>query len=225
MKSWMTEEEQEALLRVFPPEAYNVCYFEGGGKGTSLREAYILERLHEVFGLGMVRIDNINRTLDKIGDHYVGSWEGYLVILGIAENGALITRHRFSLMGQVEYKKKNDERRFQDAFKGMRTNAISKAVFENLLIGRELFKGEVSPGQAPKSATAKREEEAKKLAAAQRAELKSWGKRNTDAIKCMIEDVLGKNAPLLDKMNYEQLGKLYVTFKTKGVTYAKKESK
>lgn len=221
-KSWITEEEQEKLLEVFPTEAYNTCYFEGGGKGTSLREAYIIERLHEVFGLGMVEVVNAQRGLDKIGDHYVGWWQGRLRIWGQSE-GATFVRHSFSLMGQIEYKKKNDERKFQDAFKAMRTNAISKAVFENLLIGRELFKGEVSPGQAPKSDRQKKEEEAKRNAASQRAELKSWGKKNLKAIKALIADTFGENPPAIDSMDNKQLGKLYLEFKTKGIDYAQKE--
>jgi hypothetical protein len=225
-KSWMTEQEQKDLLKVFPPEAYNTCYFEGGGKGTSLREAYIIERLHEVFGLGMVRIVNLGRDLEKIGDHYIGHWTGELQFWGVGETERdllgpamkdMFLRFKISLMGQIEYKKKNDERKFQDAFKAMRTNAISKAVFENLLIGRELFKGEVKPGQAPKSEEEKRKEEAKLNASRQRAELKSWGKRNTAKIKTLIADTLGDDAPKIDDMTNVQLGKLYVAFTTNGL--------
>lgn len=129
----LTKIEIDLLEAPFPDEAYTT-YPSKGMRLTTLKAAYIMERLHDVFGMGNVTV-RYNEPIVHDG-FFVASGQ---VVIYHAVTGAVRRLIPFCGMGSMPVKMSGIE----DEWKGTVTNAINKALFNDLQIGREMFKGKI----------------------------------------------------------------------------------
>lgn len=131
MTSWMTEEELERLNEPFPDEAYKKLTH--GAKLTTLKAAYVTERLHYTFGQGNVEI--VKDVVHLSGDLYRCS--GVLNVYSTKVAGQIRRCIPFCGVTRIDEKARDVE----DHVKGVFTDAIKKALNENLWLAGPLFKG------------------------------------------------------------------------------------
>lgn len=186
----------------FPPEALQQ-YKKKGPSLTSVKASYLMERLHNVFGHGNVEVGTDLVEVSSLGDKPYVQWLGELRIWG--SDGEL--RFSFDLVGLRELDAFLD---WEDTLKSARTNAISKACYENLLLGIDVFKGKGQ--QAAKNAPLTPEQESKRKRAKQQAEMEAWGRKNAEAFKGMIASVTTPGTRLKEMPN-DEIDSLYSIFK------------
>lgn len=126
-----TKEQDEMLRKPFPKEAFQPDRSrvnKNTGQGpvmTSIKAQYVIERLCDVFGVTGWEMNGEYQETDN-GVLYIG----YLLLKDFD--------HKIQSVGFMQ-KRYN----VADAYKGSRTDALSKACSQ-LLIGNEVFKGNVN---------------------------------------------------------------------------------
>lgn len=145
----------DKLEAPFPQYAYK-GYKIGKLQLTSLKAGAIIDRLHDAFGVGNVSI--IDKTpledrLKKLDDgryvvHYLGELvlmfendKGQADAIGIQLSGMDLLPSLKETLKETSYGVYTEGRVVEDVWKGCRTNAISKAAFEHLGIGKKMYLG------------------------------------------------------------------------------------
>ena len=151
----------EELLKKLDAPYTQSCYkkyFANGMTLTSLKAGAILGRLHDVFGRGNVVIADTCPPRDRLvilpDGRTIVNYSGILTIKFIKFNQVEEDELSFSLSGmdlvpskEETFKAKpgkdphTNGQLVEDVWKGCRTNAISKALFENLGVGSKMFMG------------------------------------------------------------------------------------
>jgi hypothetical protein len=129
------------LRRPLPARAYQE-YNTRSRTLTTVKPAYLIDWLHEAFGIGNVQIledPGYQRVETLAGGRIILHYRGML-ILHWNDKGQEETLS-FSLSGLDELLDASKMGTAEDTYKGCRTNAISKAVYENLGLGMPVFKG------------------------------------------------------------------------------------
>lgn len=119
----------EKLSADFPKEAYSKDNSRGFDL-TSLKAQYIIERLNQVLGIDGWRLTNSKFDANDSGVLYTGTLQLYL-------DGTAI--HEVDAIGFSPDKKNTG-----DAYKGARTDALSKAA-SYIGVGNDMFKGLIDP--------------------------------------------------------------------------------
>lgn len=125
----MSKDIYSKLTKEFPKEAYSILYRKNA-ELTSIKAQYIVERLNEVFGLGGWRFDGEWKEVDD-GVLFFGELS-YVIEEG-GENKVFTT-------GTIPGFSGTDVENRGDAYKGARTDALSKAASQ-IGVGNEVFKG------------------------------------------------------------------------------------
>lgn len=127
-KSWMTDDELDRLNEPFPDSAYKEL--RHGAKLTTLKAAYVTERLHYTFGQGNVQI---SKSIQNWGD-------GVLYLTGSVNifDGNGNPRHSIPFAGVTNI---SSSKQLEDDVKGAFTDIIKKALNESLWMAGPLFKG------------------------------------------------------------------------------------
>jgi hypothetical protein len=208
MAQRLTEDEARELSAPFPAEA--MSQYKKGTSLTSVKASFLIERLHTVFGAGNVEIYNGDVRFGSVdGKPYV-EWRGELRIYNRLDGSP---RFKFTLIGvrELDGKSRMD---YEDTLKSCRTNAISKACFENLLVALDVFKGH--PVSAEKAAALDEETSASIAAARMRREMTSWGKENVQSMRGLLGDFFTEKGiapvPFAD-LNQPQVSMLYMRWK------------
>jgi hypothetical protein len=151
----LPKEIVDKLEAPFPQYAFKK-YLIGTLQLTSMKAGAIVDRLHSAFGLGNVSIIDktpIEDRLKRLEDgRYVVHYLGELVLMFENEKGQPdaigIQLSGMDLLPSLDEtcKKKSwgvytEGRVVEDVWKGCRTNAISKAAFEHLGIGKKMYLG------------------------------------------------------------------------------------
>lgn len=122
------EEIYKKLTAEFPQEAYSADITRKDKILTSLKAQYITERLNEVLGIGNWKLD--------------GDWD-------ITDDGVLFVGELSYTVDDKTYTTGkvpgySDSDNLGDAFKGARTDCLSKAA-SYLGVGNEMYKGKIEP--------------------------------------------------------------------------------
>lgn len=124
----------QKLIAPFPDKAYSADITRSEKVLTSLKAHYVVERLNEVFGLGMWKLVGDWRDVDDgilfIGELSASYKDG--------ENLVTITTGPVPGFGGVDHANSGD------AYKSARTDCLSKSA-SLLGVGNEMYKGNVEP--------------------------------------------------------------------------------
>lgn len=151
----------EELLKKLDAPYTQSCYkkyFANGMTLTSLKAGAILGRLHDVFGRGNVVVTDTCPPRDRLvilpDGRTIVNYSGTLTIKFTKFNQVDEDEITFSISGMdlVPSKEETSKEKpgkglhtngqlVEDVWKGCRTNAISKALFENLGVGSKMFMG------------------------------------------------------------------------------------
>lgn len=165
---------------------------------TSIKAAAVIIRLHEAFGRANIQIDG-DYTIESLPDfpiwakgedgrgrRIIGSYTQHLLTfkgrLHITAGGKVTESFVIPLFGMRRLDDKSlAGQTFEDIAKSVRTNAISKAVFEHLLIGANVYRGEVEANKFGATNLPPTEEEIEEEQAAhKRGLIRDWMRGSKD---------------------------------------------
>lgn len=143
------DEIYKKLTAPFPDKAYAADITRSDKVLTSLKAQYVVERLNEVFGLGMWKLTGEWREVDD-GVMFFGELQASYQD---GENLVTIATGPVPGFGGVDHANSGD------AYKSARTDCLSKSA-SLLGVGNEMYKGNVEPrlSDAQKQALDRREE-------------------------------------------------------------------
>jgi hypothetical protein len=206
----LSKSERDKILgRKFPPEALMKVQKNSKLTLTAIKASYVIERLHEAYE-GDLRVNGkyevgfipnallnksevIGKYTKKEASPIFGS-KAYVLFTGTLRLGQ---EPPIDIMGLRDL---DDQLNWEDTAKSARTNAICKAVFENKLVGLDVFKGYyswdgndlvVTDPEAVAEAQRLAEEEAAKIrgeANRQKliVEMLEWASQNKEKARTMI---------------------------------------
>lgn len=240
MNSWLTAEEREALVAPFPHEAHQRVEKQRGVVLTTVKAAYVIERMHKTFGHGnfvvtgrtsLGTLEGImmnKRDFQKTGAAPLYGNRPYIRFDGdlVISDGKGGVRQRIPCFGLRELDGVQD---WEDTAKSCRTNAICKSLFENLLVGLDVFKGLYtwSGNSLVVNSPEAKEEKAKEEQAAIQArrflkEMQDFGKEskeNLEEMKALVVSFKQKNHGLtfskIEELGTADLSRLYWLWKNK----------